>query len=228
MPTFWTGIKYKDDITGPPEPAIPTPDDLESMRKALEDDQDLYYDEKVTPPVFGSKLGMSLLQRLGRLEESHASLQRQVAELRPTLLCADLIREPILNMEAGLVTEASLKCERNRAAHGGSMLADKRIIDERFGTNPSQALLWATKAFPSLYGIEYAVAEQAAKNPDLVAVINLRANAKTMHGIRYPSGSLYGSQMLIEAWLKSLEKGEEFDIHQEAWWRIFISNRLSE
>lgn len=74
-----------------------------------------------------------------------------------------------MNTETGLSTGVDLVTQRS-AAHEDGFLADKRIIDERFQTNPAQALLWALKGFP-----------------ELVAVLNLHADAKAM-GVCKTSG----------------------------------------
>ena len=51
--------------------------------------------------LFSNAEGISILDR-------KTTLERQVGELRPTRLCAGLIREPVLNSEARLKTESNL------------------------------------------------------------------------------------------------------------------------
>lgn len=210
-----------------------TYDDFSAMDDALGKDP-VHYDNSVKPPIFGNQQGLSVLQRLTNLEksqaslqDSHRSLQMKIAELEPTKLCAEIIREPVLNIQAGLSTELDVVSQRNRAPHGGTFLADRRTIDERFATNPSQAFLWAARALPGLYGIDYAHAEAAAASPELVAVLNLHADAKELRGFRHRNGCLYGTRKLLDAWVMSLEDGEEFDIYQEPWFKYYTVNKIT-
>lgn len=68
------------------------------------------------------------------------------------------------------------------------------------------------RALPGLYGIDYTHAKAAAASPELVAVLNLHADAKELRNFRHRSAYLYGTRKLLDAWVKSLEDGEEFDI----------------
>ena len=94
-------------------------------------------------------------------------------------------------------------------------------------TNFYQARPWATRALPTLYVIDYAHAEAAAGNTELVAVMNLHAYAKTMRGFPHQSGCLYGSRKLIFDWVTSLNsKGQELDIHEQPWFKYYLFKRI--
>lgn len=117
--------------TTSPHPSPPPTTTSKAMDDILAEDP-VYYDSSVTPPVFRNQQGLSVLQRLAKLEESqaslqdsHTSLQRKVAELEPTQLCAEIICEPVLNIEAGLSNKLDLVLQCNRTAHRGAFLADK-------------------------------------------------------------------------------------------------------
>jgi hypothetical protein len=127
---------------------------------------------------FGNAQGLSIADRLARLEDQLNNLSSEVTALKPYFEAILTVRSAILDQETG-IGEFKPKC--NAIAHGGNVIVDLEAINH-ISVDPSTAARWRT-SFTTYYKVPYTfVKDHLPQAPrEVIESLNLRMDIKVLH-----------------------------------------------
>ena len=137
--------------------------------------------EQLAEEVSGLKRWKEESERWKEESESwRTQNDKRILDLETRILPLKTIRERILDEASGYRDSENISV-RNECAHGGNVLEDILLINEKSATDRQRAEYWG-RAFRNLYGCRITTVEKHLRTapPEMIQILNINANCNLL------------------------------------------------